>query len=348
MPTLPGAGTAGLRIGTEEASSWRWRTTGPGSATTLIELPEKAPFRLDLTVWTLRRRGHNQVDQYDGTWYRRLLAVDGAAVGVAVRQLGPRLEIVARGEPQAVSPEALHLVGVTLVDILGLGKELAGFYRVRKEPWLEELARRFRGMRPPRFPSVFEAAVNAVVCQQLSLVVGIHLLNRLAARFGTRPPRAIDGWGPGAPEMGRLAGADWQSLRELGLSGSKSRSLVAIAQALSGADFASEALAAMPDQQLEERLRSLPGIGRWSAQYVMLRGLGRWSILPGDDVGAQNALRRRFQLPGRPGYEEVQELAQAWRPYAGLVYFHLLLAGLEMGESGRLSREETEAGVAGR
>jgi DNA-3-methyladenine glycosylase II len=238
-------------------------------------------------------------------------------------------------------------VGVTLVDILGLGKELAGFYRVRKEPWLEELARRFRGMRPPRFPSVFEAVVNAVVCQQVSLVVGIHMLNRLAARFGTRPPRAIDGWGPGAPEMGAIAGADWQLLRQLGLSGSKSRALVAVAQALSGADFASGALAAMPNQQLEERLRSLPGIGRWSAQYVMLRGLGRWSVLPGDDVGVQNALRRHFELPGRPAYEEVQELARAWRPYAGLVYFHLLLAGLETGGFEQLSREDTGAGVAG-
>ncbi len=337
---------AGLRVGEEEASSWRWRTAGPGSATALVELPPGAPFRLDLTVWALRRRGHNQVDQYDGTWYRRLLAVGGAAVGVAVRQLGPQLEIVAQGEPQALSLETLRLVGVTLVDVLGLGQELSGFYRARKEPWLEELARRFRGMRPPRFPSVFEAAANAVVCQQVSLVVGIHLLNRLAARFGTRLPRAIDGWGPGAPEMGAIAGADWQSLRELGLSGSKSRALVAIAQALSRADFASEALMAMPDQQVEDRLRSLPGIGRWSAQYVMLRGLGRWSILPGDDVGAQNALRRRFQLPGRPGYEEVQELAQAWRPYAGLVYFHLLLAGLEMGDSGRLRREEIGSGVA--
>ena len=335
MPALEGARLAGLSAGGEEAPSWHWRSSGPGSATALVELPAGVPFRLDLTVWALRRRGHNQVDQYDGTWYRRLLAVGGAAVAVAVRQVGPHLEIVAQGEPQALSPETLRLVGVTLVYVLGLSQELSGFYRARKEPWLEELARRFRGMRPPRFPSVFEAAVNAVVCQQVSLVVGIHLLNRLAARFGTRLSRALDGWGPGAPEMGEVAAADWQELRELGLSGSKSRALVAIAQALRGADFAPEALAALPDPELEERLRSLPGIGRWSAQYVMLRGLGRWSILPGDDVGAQNALRRRFQLPGRPGYEEVQELAQAWRPYAGLVYFHLLLAGLEVGGSGR-------------
>ncbi len=343
MLTLPGTGLA--RPCEVEASSWCWRITGPGSASTRAELPDEAPFRLDLTVWALRRRGHNQVDQYDGSWYRRVLAVDGAAMGVAVRQLGHGLEVFVRGEPRAVTPEALRLVALTLVDTLGLSQELSGFYLAPKEPWLEELASRFRGMRPPRFPSVFEAAVNAVVCQQVSLAVGIHLLNRLAARFGTRVPRATDGWGPGAPEMNAVAQADWESLRGLGLSGAKARSLVAIAQALGGADFAEDTLAAMPDQAVEDRLRSLPGIGRWSAQYVMLRGLGRWWILPGDDVGAQNALRRHFQLPGRPGYEEVQELTRAWPPYAGLIYFHLLLAGLEAGRTERLGREGIEAKV---
>ena len=43
-------------------------------------------------------------------------------------------------------------------------------------------------------------------------------------------------------------------------------------------------------------LLGLPGIGRWSAEYVMLRGLARYHVLPGDDVGARNNLRRRFGL----------------------------------------------------
>ncbi|MDA8396017.1 MAG: DNA-3-methyladenine glycosylase 2 family protein [Candidatus Dormibacteraeota bacterium] len=346
MATPLRAMSTGPRPGDVGHPSWRWRATGPGSASTLIDLLGEAPFRLDFTVWALRRRGHNQVDQFDGTWYRRILVIDGAPVGVAVRQQGDQLEVVVRGEPQAVTPEMLRRVGTTLADILGLGQELSGFYRARKAPWLEELAGHFRGMRPPRFPGIFEAVVNAVVCQQVSLTVGIHLLNRLSARFGTRLPQSIEGWGPGAPEIGRVAEAPWESVRGLGLSGSKSRTLVTLAHTLTGADFAPEVLTAMADQALEDRLRSLPGIGRWSAQYVMLRGLGRWSILPGDDVAAQNSLRQRFQLPERPRYKEVQELSQTWSPYAGLVYFHLLLAGLEAGGAGWLGQDQMELGVA--
>ena len=49
---------------------------------------------------------------------------------------------------------------------------------------IRSLVRRFIDFRPPRFPSLFEAIVNAIACQQLSLTVGIILLNRLARTFG--------------------------------------------------------------------------------------------------------------------------------------------------------------------
>jgi len=75
-------------------------------------------------------------------------------------------------------------------------------------------------------------------------------------------------------------------------------------------------------------LLGLPGIGRWSAEYVMLRALARYHVLPGDDVGARNNMRRRFGLPWDAGYDEVAGFSRRWHPYEGLVYFHLLLDAL--------------------
>jgi DNA-3-methyladenine glycosylase II len=77
-----------------------------------------------------------------------------------------------------------------------------------------------------------------------------------------------------------------------------------------------------------ERLTRLHGIGRWSAEYVLLRGLGRLNIFPGDDLGAHNKLKRLFQIESRLDYEAVRQLVARWDPYAGLVYFHLLLDSL--------------------
>ena len=89
-----------------------------------------------------------------------------------------------------------------------------------------------------------------------------------------------------------------------------------------------ESLSHVDDDQACATLIDLNGIGRWSAEYILLRGLGRWNVLPGDDVGARNNLRKRFGLASSAGYEEVAELSRTWWPYGGLVYFHLLLDAL--------------------
>ncbi len=79
---------------------------------------------------------------------------------------------------------------------------------------------------------------------------------------------------------------------------------------------------------LSGRLTDRRGIGRWTAEYVMLRGLGRLQIFPGDDVGAHNKLRRFFDIDTKLDYDNVKLLVARWQPYAGMVYFHLLLESL--------------------
>ena len=211
--------------------------------------------------------------------------------------------------------------------MLGLHVDLAGFYRVAAgDARLNALAARFRGMRPPCFPTVFEAVVNAVACQQLSLDVGIHLLSRLARRFGPAVPGPVTRYGFPAP--GRLAAADPAELRALGFSTAKARTIIAVAGQVAAGTLDLEALRDAGDDRAMSTLLGLPGIGRWSAEYVMLRGLARYHVLPGDDVGARNNLRRRFGLAEDAGYDAVAALSRRWQPYAGLVYFHLLLDAL--------------------
>jgi DNA-3-methyladenine glycosylase II len=181
-------------------------------------------------------------------------------------------------------------------------------------------------VRPPRFPGVFEALVNAVACQQLSLTVGIHLLGRLATAYGpTLPGRFAT---PGFPSPDQLAGADPSHLRSLGFSQAKARTILLIAGQVASGSLDLDGLERLGDDRAFAALVDLPGIGRWSGEYVLLRGLGRLQVLPGDDVGARNNLRRRFGLAADAGYDELAALGTMWWPYGGMVYFHLLLDGL--------------------
>jgi DNA-3-methyladenine glycosylase II len=295
-----------------------------------IEVP--APFRLDFTVWTLRRRAHNAVDRWNGACYRRTMVTrDGEAVEVVVRQEPDpersRLAVELRGSgaesPELAEPEIRRLLDRTL----GLSVDLGGFYHLtERDVRLTTLAQQFVGMRPPLFPSIFEAAVNAIACQQLSLVVGVHLLNRLAQQYGPIVDRreAV----PGFPTPERLAEADPQRLRDLGFSANKAHAVTNLAGQTASGKIDLESLRDADDDSAYNTLIDLTGIGRWSAEYVLLRGLGRWHVLPGDDIGARNNLHKRFGLASSAGYKEVTDLSRTWWPYGGLVYFHLLLDAL--------------------
>jgi DNA-3-methyladenine glycosylase II len=84
----------------------------------------------------------------------------------------------------------------------------------------------------------------------------------------------------------------------------------------------------MPDDEAVARLSKLRGVGRWTAEYVLLRGLGRTHVFPGDDVGARNNLARWLHVTTPLDYEGVREILSGWDEYSGLLYFHLLLERL--------------------
>jgi DNA-3-methyladenine glycosylase II len=281
------------------------------------------PFRLNLTVWVLRRLPINQMDRWDGKTYRRVLVLDDRALEIAVVQVGsaraPKLSVTAQGSRLGIRRrEALVS---TLDRVLGLNVDLHSFRRLTKsDQRLAGLIDPFIGFKPPRLPSVFETLVNGIACQQLSLQVGIHLLNRLCRAYGLPVgeshafPRPID-----------LAPASPAQLKRFGFSGNKARVILTTARSIAEGRLNLEDLTALDTTEAFDRLIALKGVGRWTAQYILLRGLGRLDVFPADDVGSQNKMQRYLRLGRRPGYEEMYRLLARWRPYRGLLYFYLLL-----------------------
>jgi DNA-3-methyladenine glycosylase II len=89
----------------------------------------------------------------------------------------------------------------------------------------------------------------------------------------------------------------------------------------------------MDNEAVIASLLELRGVGRWTAEYVLLRGLKPLNVFPGDDVGARNRLAKWLQRNEPLDYDGVARVTRHWEPYAGMVYFHMLLEGLyEAGE----------------
>ncbi len=262
------------------------------------------------------------------------MVIDGKPFEVGVGQQGsdsnPLLDVrVMRATP--LSAKESSEINSCLERSLGTNVDLSHFYRFgHANPKLKSLITRFCGMKPPRFPTVFEALVNGITCQQLSLTLGIILLNRLAMNYGTRL-NLVDGQVHAFPRPSELARLKPNHFRKLGYSRQKGAALIELSKSITDKKFDPDDLENMSDEQALETLDALRGVGRWTSQYVLLRGLGRIHIFPLDDIGACNSLQRWLRRSEKLNYEEAQHTLSPFARYAGLVYFHLLLQSLQHG-----------------
>ncbi|HKP27968.1 MAG TPA: hypothetical protein VJU15_01105 [Gemmatimonadales bacterium] len=281
----------------------------------------QSPYRLDLTVKVLRRLPSNPVDVLtaDGT-YLRLLGDPAAPTVARVRQPNPETLTIELTGNQRQHQRLLAL----LSGMLGVNVDLTPFYRSAEcLPWLLPLVRRMQGVKPPRYPTLWEACVNAVVFQQLSLVAASSVTRRLVMTLGepVRCDEAVLYPFPGVAEFLRVPDAE---LRGTGLSAGKLVTLRRAAEAIAGGlDEAS--LMAHPSAAAAALLRRIKGIGPWTATVILLRGLGRLDVFPGGDT----SVARNLALVGGSAPLDLPAALEVLGPVQGMLYYHLLLARLE-------------------
>jgi DNA-3-methyladenine glycosylase II len=271
---------------------------------------------LDLTVDALRRLAANVVDVVgaDGL-YRRALRDENGANLLEVRQPSARTLAVriAGSRPQRWLPSVERM--------LGTGVTLTEWYRrVRPYPWLDFLARELRGLRPPRYPSLWEALAHSIVFQQISIHAAASIMRRLIEAAGSPIQHGDAVFYPFITAKDLLR-ADDATLRSAGLSANKIAHLRSAAVAVTAGEISDEEIERLPSAQASERLCAIRGIGPWSAAVVLLRGFGRLDVFPMKDSGVARSLR---MLSGDP-LLDAHALLEGLGPVRGMLYFHLLL-----------------------
>ncbi len=290
------------------------------------------PFRLDLTAWALRRRPHNNIDRFQNGVYSRVMVVEEKPLEVSVSDQpgAARARVLVRVTGAGVTKNWRRPVGATVEKMFGTSIDLSAFYAMaHRDPHLGPLAGRFRGLKPPRFPTVFEAAVNGIACQQLSLDVGIALLNRMAEACSLCCEEE-GGLRPAFPRPQDILKLRIPDFRAMGFSTRKAEFLLDLADAVAAGRLDLEAISGLGREKALESLMNIRGVGRWTAEYILLRGAGDLTAFPGDDVGGRNKLRRWLKMEEIDSYETVQAVTAKWKPFPGLVYFHLLLDDLNV------------------
>ena len=285
-----------------------------------------APYRLDLTVAVLRRFSTNLVDIVapDGTYLRAHLDEAERPYVIDVRQEAPET-LVARIRGIVDGADVTRSRATALVRrVLGTDRQAAHFAREAATlPWLAGLVGRMTGVRAPRYATLWEACVNAIVFQQVSLHAAGAILGRTVRALGT--PLELEGRSLYAFFSARtLARAQDEALRTAGLSVAKIATLRRVAAALEAGDLDEAELAAMSSPEAAARLCAIKGIGPWTAAVILLRGLGRLDVFPQNDSGIARSLQALTHEP----VDIAGSLARL-APEQGMLYYHLLLARLE-------------------
>jgi DNA-3-methyladenine glycosylase II len=227
-----------------------------------------------------------------------------------------------------------------LARSLGTDVDLAPFHaRARRFSAIAPLARAMRGVKPPRFSSLHEAFAGVILFQQVSLAAAMGMFRRLVVALS--PPVEVGGAAvhpfPSAEAIAALSDAE---LRGLGMSGAKARALHAACEAIAAGVLREDELAALPSEELHERLLALHGVGPWTAALLMLRGFGRIDRFPPGDVAAERLLRELGS--DASGKELLDALGDA----RGMLYYHLFLHRMSRARKGPFAPPSASDGGA--
>ncbi|CAN5302495.1 DNA-3-methyladenine glycosylase [soil metagenome] len=297
------------------------------------EVPVATPYRLDLTVSALRRLSTNVVDVLtpNGQYVRAHCGLNGPVIARVTQVSSDALVVAIEGDARE------HARTLALVRLmLGVDRDLCEFESAAATiPWLAPLVERMRGVKPPRYPSLWEACANAIVFQQVSLRAASTIMHRLILAVGQSvvvegtPVRLYT-----FPTEETVQTSPDSLLRSAGLSANKMGALRRVIDALTSGTLDATTLDGCASRDATEMLRRIKGIGPWTAAVILLRGLGRLDVFPANDTSVAS----NIALVAGAAPLDVPRLLKDLGSQCGMLYFNLLLARLESrGEIGRPS-----------
>jgi DNA-3-methyladenine glycosylase II len=212
---------------------------------------------------------------------------------------------------------------------------------LRRDPVLARLNRKFPGIRQVRQFDLFYGLLRAISAQQINLRWAATLRRRLAEAFGEKLRVGDDFVYSLRPEV--VAEVRVKDLRALQFSTHKAVSVLAVAEALASRKLTLEELAEMEDADAMQALVALRGIGTWSAEWILVRCLGRARVVAGD-LGVKKAVAITYLGKEMAGEDEVRQAVAHWGTHATVAQAILLHAyavnALEKAENSELSHSQ--------
>jgi DNA-3-methyladenine glycosylase II len=291
-----------------------------------FKIKPASPFDLDLSA-RIFSDGDARFRRYEAGTFWQVIRLEDRIALITVRPIGsvdaPELSIEL--EPDEFSNDEAKKAEEIVRRLFNMDLDLLPFYEaVANDRVLSVLTDRLRGLRSPATQTVFEALIDSIIEQQISLKAAWSLQRRVIEAFGD-VLRVNDKAYCAFPSPEGLAEATLQQLRGCGLSMRKAEYVRDSARrVVDGLDL--EGLRGYDDNSVIEELGMIWGVGVWTAELTMIRGMGRLDAIPADDLGIRRCLSHYYCGGRKITGVEARRIAQAWKGWRGLASFYLLTA----------------------
>jgi DNA-3-methyladenine glycosylase II len=323
-----------------ERKSW-FTCFGYAAGTVSVEFRVTFPAPLDVSasLELLRRSGDDLIDRWDGQRLARAVQIAGTWVPFVAIPDGT----VAAPSMRVILEHPEHLAAVREVAERTFVPAPEQYARLlERDPVLAGLDARFPGIRQIRQLDLFTALVRCISAQQVNLRWAVTTRRRLAEAFGE--PHEVAGHMVYSLDPERIASIDAAHIRALQFTTSKSVAIVVVARAMADAALSLEEFHRLTDEEVISRLVTIRGIGRWSAEWVLARTLGRPRVVAGD-LGVRKAVGLAYLGQSAPNETDVRELTAHWGESTGVAQAVLLQA---LGEGALSAPEQLVSPVARR
>jgi DNA-3-methyladenine glycosylase II len=294
------------------------------------------PFDFNLSA-TIFAGGDPQIRTYDNDKYWQVLRVNDTLVLITLSSVGtiddPALEIELKSIAE-LSTNDQNRVEEIVSSLFNLPLDLTAFYdAVKNDRIMQTVTQRLRGLKSPTTPTVFEALVDSIIEQQISLTVA-HVLERNVIKTFGDQLMVDDATYYAYPTPQNIANGTVEQLRNCGLSMRKAEYIHDISKSITEGERDLEHFKTYEDaEEIIKEMVKIRGIGVWTAELTMLRGMSKLEAIPADDLGLRRHIAHYYCNDRKITGAEAREIAEKWGTWKGLAAYYLILAsrlGLEI------------------
>ncbi len=287
------------------------------------------PYDFDLSL-SIYSEGDGQIRRFEKERYWQVVRLGDKLAFLSIESSGtidnPKL-IIELESVDEISDSDVKTAKEIVDSCLNLGLDLKPFYEhVKTDETMHRLTQELRGLKSPNTASIFEALISSIIEQQISLRVAHALETNVVKSFGDVLHIGRQVY-YAFPTPRRLSAASAEQLLSCGLSRRKTEYIREISASVASKELDLEKFKSYQDtSEIVDELDKVRGIGVWTAELTLLRGMNRLDAIPADDLGLRRCISHYYSHDAEITSEKARQIAERWGRWKGLAGYYLIVA----------------------